>query len=388
MVAWLIRKFVPDYQNTASARVRYAVCRLCGYLGICLNLFLFASKYAVGLLVGSVAIRGDAINNLTDAASNIVSILSFHLAEKPADKEHPYGHQRTETIAAFLMGMVILVLGFEMLKESIQKILEPGPVEFKWSAVIVLALSIAVKLIMYTYNHRYAKVYDSDLLEAYAVDSRNDVLGTSLVLASAVISPLIHYDLDGIMGVIVSGIIFFSAYDLLKDVITRLIGEAHNDEVLNQIEDIILENPMILDVHDVIIHSYGPQKTYATAHAEVDGSLPLMTVHGVVDQIEREIQDTMNIEMVIHVDPVALHDEETIDMMELFERAVEEVDPDWNFHDFRIQEQGDDTVKVYFDLVIPYEEKRSQQEIEQLIVSNLPKETKYILYMRIEHPYS
>ena len=388
MVSWLIRKFVPDYQNTASAKVRYSVCRLCGYLGICLNLFLFASKYMVGLLAGSVAIRGDAVNNLTDAASNIVSILSFHLAEKPADKEHPYGHQRTETIAAFLMGMVILVLGFEMLKESVQKVMTPGPVEFKWSAVIVLLLSISIKLIMYAYNHKYAKVYDSDLLEAYAIDSRNDVLGTSLVLASAVISPLIHYDLDGLMGVVVSGIIFYSAYDLLKDVITRLIGEAPNDEVLNQIEDIILENPMILDVHDVIIHSYGPQKTYATAHAEVDGSLPLMTVHGVVDQIEREIQKTMNIEMVIHVDPVALHDEETIDTMEIFEQAVESVNPDWNFHDFRIKEEGDDVVKVYFDLVVPYEEQRTEEEIVQLIRNSLPKKPNYILYIRIEHPYS
>ena len=388
MVAWLIRKFVPNYDDTSSSKVRYAICRLCGYLGICLNLLLFASKYAVGLMVGSVAIRGDAVNNLTDAGSNIVSILSFHLAAKPADKEHPYGHERTETIAALFMGIVIVALGVEMLKESIAKVMQAGDVDFKWSAVLVLVLSISIKLIMYSYNHKYGKIYNSDLLEAYALDSRNDVIGTSLVLASTILSPLIHYDLDGIMGIIVSGIIFYSAYDLLKDVITRLLGEAPSDEVLNQLEDTILEDPMILDVHDVILHSYGPQKTYATAHAEVDGSLPLMEVHNVVDQIERQIQEEMNIEMVIHIDPVALHDADTIDTMEVFESVIEEIDPDWNFHDFRIREEGHDLVKVYFDLVVPYEEKRDVKEIEALVQSRLPDHPKYVLYIKIEHPYS
>lgn len=387
MVAFLIRHFVKNYDDTKSSKVRYAVCRLCGYLGIFLNLLLFAAKYSVGYISNSVAIKGDAINNLTDAGSNIASILSFRVAEKPADKEHPYGHERTETITAFVMGVVIVYLGMEMLKESIEKILSPSDVDFKWASVIVLVISITIKLIMYSYNHKYGKLYSSDLLEANAIDSRNDVIGTSLVLCSTLISPLIHYDLDGIMGVIVSGIIFYSAYDLLKDVTNRLLGQAPSEDVLNQLEDIILEQPIVLDVHDVVLHSYGPKKTYATAHVEVDGTLGLTDVHNKIDTIERNVQNQMNIDLVIHVDPVALHDEETIESLDLFENIVDAVDPQWSLHDFRIQET-DGGYEAYFDLVVPYEEKRSTEEIQKLIEEKLPEQPKYDLMLRIEHPYS
>lgn len=387
MINFLIRKFVPDSQKKHSLKVRYAVCRLLGYIGIALNFFLFVSKYTIGFMVGSVAIKGDAVNNLTDFMSNIVSILSFRIAEKPADKEHPYGHERTETIAALFMGMVIVYLSIEMLRQSIAKIISPSPVHFEWAAVIVLLISIAVKLFMYSYNHKYSVIYDSSLLEANAVDSRNDVMGTVLVLFSTLVSPLIHYDLDGVMGVIVSGIIFYSAWDLLKDVINSLLGEAPSPETLNKIVDIIMESPMVIDVHDIAIHSYGPKYTYATAHVEVDGLLNLMDVHAEVDRIEREIGKAMNIEMVTHVDPILLNDKKTIDAEDMISCIISRLNERWTMQDFRIEADGDRT-KIFFDLIVPYSEDKPQNEIEEAILASIPDPEAYELEMRLVHPFS
>ena len=388
MIAWLIKRFVPNYEDKDSSKVRYAICRLCGVVGIFLNVLLFASKYLVGLLVGSVAIKADAINNLTDAVNNIVSIVSFYLAEKPADKEHPYGHERTETITALFMGVLIAWLGIEMFRQSLDKIIHNQVPVFEWSSVIVLVMSIVVKLIMYSYNNKYAKIYHSELLKANAIDSRNDTLGTLLVLGSAVISPFIHYDLDGVIGIVVSGIILVSAYDLMKEVINSLLGEAPNTSRMNELIDEILEEPMVMDIHDVIFHSYGPNKTYATAHVEVDGNLSLVGVHNRIDDIERRVQKKMNIDLVIHVDPVLLNDEQTIEAEELFDSTIESCCKDWGMHDFRIEPIRDDLTRVYFDLVMPYEDKRSEEEVIRLIQKKLKEPEKWEIVIRMEHPYS
>lgn len=388
MVGWLIKKFVKNSSDTGNSKTRYSVCRLLGYLGIALNSLLALSKYLIGWSVGSVAIKGDAINNLTDSMSNIISILSFHFAEKPADKEHPYGHERTETIAALFMGVVIAYLGIEMLRQSIEKILHPSAVHFEWAAVIVLIISIAIKAYMYLYNNKYAKVYSSDLLEANAIDSRNDIWGTALILISTLVSPLIHYDLDGFMGVIVSGIILWSAYGLFKDMINTLLGEAPSSETVNQIIDIFMESPITLGVHDVAVHSYGPKYTYATAHLEVDGNLSLTEVHSTVDALERQIMRDMNIEMVTHVDPVMLHDEKTNEAEDLFGFAIAKVSPKWSVQDFRIEPVSDDMEYVFFDLNVPYDEKRSQEEMEKLILEQIDHPEQYKLFMRVVHPFS
>lgn len=388
MISWLIKKFVPDSNDRQSPKVRYAVGRICGYVGIFLNILLFAMKYAVGLIVNSVAIKADAVNNLTDAVNNIVSIISFYISEKPADKEHPYGHQRTETITALFMGVLIAWLGVEMLRQSIEKIIHNQVPVFHWSSVIVLCFSIVIKLIMYLYNRKYGKKYDSDLLLANALDSRNDVLGTVLVLVSAVISPWLHYDLDGVIGLFVSGIILYSAWDLMKSVINVLLGEAPSTLEMNQLIDIIMREPMIMDIHDVIFHSYGPTKTYATAHVEVDGTLPLIEVHNVIDSIERIVQKEMNVDLVIHVDPLLLNDKKTMEAEDIFDEIVEQCNPEWSIHDFRIEERPQDSTRVYFDLVVPYNEKHSEEEILELIKNRLDHPEKYRLLIRIEHPYS
>lgn len=387
MVTFLVNHFLSKSQNSNSLNGRYAIGKLLGYIGIFLNFLLFVSKYTIGWMVGSVAIKGDAINNLTDFLSNIVSIFSFRLAEKPADKEHPYGHGRTETISALFMGAFIIVLGLKMLEQSIEKIIHPGAVHFEWAAVAVLCLSISTKFYMYTYNHKYARIYHSDLLEANAIDSRNDMIGTTLVLASTLISPLIHYDLDGFTGVIVSIIIFYSAWGLLKDVINTLLGEAPSIKKVNQIVDIILQHPIALDVHDITIHSYGPQYTYATAHVEVDGTLNLMDVHSEIDRIERQVSKEMNIELVTHIDPVLLHDNQTMHVSDMMHSTISKINGEWAIQDFRVENERKKT-RIFFDLIVPYDEKRSVEEIKDLILKQIPNSQNYELEMRLVHPYS
>ena len=386
MISFLIRKLIPDSQDHTT-KVRYAVCKLLGYVGIALNFFLFISKYTIGYAVGSVAIKGDAINNLTDFMSNIISILSFKIAEKPADKEHPYGHERTETIAALFMGMIIVYLGIEMFRQSVAKIIHPGVVHFEWAAVAVLILSICVKLYMYAYNNKYGKIYDSDLLVANALDSRNDVVGTVMVLASTLISPLIHYDLDGIVGLVVSGIILYSAWGLLKDVINTLLGEAPKASQINEIIDTIMESPMVIDVHDIAIHTYGPKYTYATAHVEVDGTLGLIEVHSEVDRLERKVSRNMGIELVTHVDPVVLDDVQTNLLEDKVASSVAQLNNQWSIQDFRIEKRTKRT-HIFFDLIVPYDEKQEAKEIAEAIRTSFEHPENYKIELRLVHPFS
>lgn len=386
MISFLIHKLIPDNQDHTT-KVRYAVCKLLGYVGIALNFFLFLSKYTIGYAVGSVAIKGDAVNNLTDFMSNIISILSFKIAEKPADKEHPYGHERTETIAALFMGMIIVYLGIEMFRQSVEKILHPGAVHFEWAAVAVLVLSICVKLYMYAYNRKYGKIYDSDLLIANALDSRNDVVGTVMVLASTLISPLIHYDLDGIMGLVVSGIILYSAWGLLKDVINTLLGEAPKASQINEIIDTIMESPMVIDVHDIAIHTYGPKYTYATAHVEVDGTLGLVEVHSEVDRLERKVYKNMGIELVTHVDPVVLDDVQTNLLEDKVASSVANLNSQWTIQDFRIEKRTKRT-HIFFDLIVPYDEKKEAKEIAEAIRTSFEHPENYKIELRLVHPFS
>lgn len=386
LVAWYLKKH--KTQNTDKTEQRYCVSRLLGYIGIFFNTLLFAAKYLIGFAAGSVAIKADAINNLTDSLSNIVSILSFHIAEKPADKEHPFGHERTETISALFMGMLIVYLGFEMTKQSLEKIIHPVPYHFELAAPAVLILSIAVKLYMASYNHKYAKKYHSDLLEANAIDSRNDTYGTALILISTLVSPLIHYDLDGIMGLITAGIIFVSAWGLLKNVINTLLGEAPSPEEINELIDLMMESPMVIDVHDVAVHTYGPRYKYATAHVEVDGALGLIEVHREMDRLERIVGREMNIEMVTHVDPVMLHDQTTIEAAEKLSSILAGISQEWTFQDFRVEQHSNGLKVLFFDLIVPYRENRTQEEIEKQLEKALSAAGSYELQIRIVHPYS
>lgn len=384
---FLVRRFIKNYQDTKDANVRTSVGKLSGIVGIFSNLFLFVIKFVIGTIVHSVSIQADGVNNLTDAGSNIISILSFHLANKPADKDHPFGHERTETIASLFVGILILVLGFETAKESISKVIHPGSIDFRIASVIILLISIIVKFWMYAYNKKLSKTYDSSLLEATALDSISDVCGTTAVLVSTLLSPVLHFNLDGYMGIVVSGIILYGAYGLLRDMINSLIGEAPDPELVHNIVDMIMAHPAILGVHDMMLHNYGPNKIFASAHVEVDSSKDIFETHDHIDNIEREVKKNMNIDLVLHMDPVKVNDPETELYRAKVVEAIHQIDPKWRFHDFRIV-SGPTHVNLVFDLVIPFEEKHAQEEIEEMLLKHIESDKKIYLVLTIDHPYA
>lgn len=384
---FLVRRFIKNYQDTKDASVRTSVGKLSGIVGILNNLFLFVIKFVIGTIVHSVSIQADGVNNLTDAGSNIISILSFHLANKPADKDHPFGHERTETIASLFVGILILVLGFETAKESISKVIHPGSIDFRIVSVIILIISIIVKFWMYTYNKKLSKTYDSSLLEATALDSISDVCGTTAVLVSTLLSPVLHFNLDGYMGIVVSGIILYGAYGLLRDMINSLIGEAPDPALVHNIVDRIMAHPAILGVHDMMLHNYGPNKIFASAHVEVDSSKDIFETHDHIDNIEREVKENMNIDLVLHMDPVKVNDPETELYRAKVVEAIHQIDSKWGFHDFRIV-SGPTHVNLVFDLVIPFEEKYTQEEIEAMLLKHIESDKKIYLVLTIDHPYA
>lgn len=384
---FLVRRFIKNYQDTKDANVRTSIGKLSGIVGIFSNLFLFVIKFVIGTIVHSVSIQADGVNNLTDAGSNIISILSFHLANKPADKDHPFGHERTETIASLFVGILILVLGFETAKESISKVIHPGSIDFRIASVIILLISIIVKFWMYAYNKKLSKTYDSSLLEATALDSISDVCGTTAVLVSTLLSPVLHFNLDGYMGIVVSGIILYGAYGLLRDMINSLIGEAPDPELVHNIVDMIMAHPAILGVHDMMLHNYGPNKIFASAHVEVDSSKDIFETHDHIDNIEREVKENMNIDLVLHMDPVKVNDPETELYRAKVVEAIHQIDPKWRFHDFRIV-SGPTHVNLVFDLVIPFEEKYAQEEIEEMLLKHIESDKKIYLVLTIDHPYA
>ena len=384
---FLVRRFIKNYLDTKDANVRTSVGKLSGIVGILNNLFLFVIKFVIGTIVHSVSIQADGVNNLTDAGSNIISILSFHLSNKPADKDHPFGHERTETIASLFVGILILVLGFETAKESISKVIHPGSIDFRLASVIILLVSIIVKFWMYTYNKKLSKTYDSSLLEATALDSISDVCGTTAVLVSTLLSPVLHFNLDGYMGIVVSGIIIYGAYGLLRDMINSLIGEAPDPELVHNIVDRIMAHPAILGVHDMMLHNYGPNKIFASAHVEVDSSKDIFETHDHIDNIEREVKENMNIDLVLHMDPAKVNDPETELYRAKVVEAIHQIDPKWGFHDFRIV-SGPTHVNLVFDLVIPFEEKYSQEEIEDMLLKHIQSDKKIYFVLTIDHPYA
>ena len=384
---FLVRRFIKNYQDTKNANVRTSVGKLSGIVGILNNLFLFVIKFLIGTIVHSVSIQADGVNNLTDAGSNIISILSFHLSNKPADKDHPFGHERTETIASLFVGILILVLGFETAKESISKVIHPGSIDFRIASVIILLISIMVKFWMYAYNKKLSKEYDSSLLEATALDSISDVCGTTAVLVSTLLSPVLHFNLDGYMGIVVSGIILYGAYGLLRDMINSLIGEAPDPKLVHNIVDMIMAHPVILGVHDMMLHNYGPNMIFASAHVEVDSSKDIFETHDHIDNIEREVKENMNIDLVLHMDPVKVNDPETELYRAKVVEAIHQIDPKWGFHDFRIV-SGPTHANLVFDLVIPFEEKYTQEEIEEMLLKHIESDKKIYLVLTIDHPYA
>lgn len=365
MREFLLRKLIKDYKNTDDPKVRSAYGKVSGTVGIVCNAILFVLKLVIGLLSSSVSIMADAVNNFADASSSIISLLGFKLAEKPADSEHPYGHGRYEYLSAMLVAVFVMLIGVELLKSGVDKILYPSEVVFSIPLVTVLVFSVALKLWMMLFNIRNGKAIRSQALLATAADSRNDVISTAAVLLGSIISHFTGFELDGYIGVVVAMFILISGIGLIKDTIDPMLGSAPEREDIEAIRDKILSYPGVLGMHDLMVHDYGPCRKFASVHVEMAAEEDVLVSHDMIDNIEKDFLEE-GLHLIIHYDPILTKDPITNDIRKQVEVAVREIDTALSIHDLRVV-PGSTHTNLVFDCVLPYEVKLTDKELKKAI---------------------
>ena len=368
MTEFLVNKFIKDSANIESTEVRTRYGMLASVVGIFCNVLLFSVKLAIGLILSSLAVTADAFNNLSDAASSILSFVGVKMAGKPADAEHPFGHGRIEYIAALIVSFLVIEVGFTFFKSSISKIMHPEEITFDPVPFIILILSILVKLWMAFFNNKLGKRIDSKVMLATAADSLGDVITTSATVISIVICHFTSINVDAIAGLIVSGIVIWSGVSIAKDTLEPLIGQRVPSELYQKITDMVESYEGIVGAHDLIVHNYGPNRSMATIHAEVPNDVSIEASHEIIDRIERDAKKELNILLVIHMDPVEMRDEEVLELRDKTSHIVHALDPELHFHDFRVLKENEQK-NLIFDLVVPdsYTEKDANRVMHQLI---------------------
>ncbi len=366
MITLLSRLFIQNREDVKNPAVRRAYGALCGAVGIALNLLLFAGKLAAGLVSGSIAIMADAFNNLSDAGSSVITLIGFRMAGQKPDHDHPFGHGRIEYISGLLVSVIILLMGFELLKGSAAKILHPEEPVFSPVTLGILGASILVKGYMFFYNKNMGKKINSAAMAATATDSLSDMLATAVVLLSALVSRFTDLNVDGWCGVLVGLFICYAGYSAARDTVSPLLGQAPDQEFVRQINEIVSAHREVLGIHDLIVHNYGPDRVLISLHAEVPAQGNILTLHEVIDTIEHELRDILNCQAVIHMDPVCVGDEDTERLKEFVEKILEEIDPALTMHDFHIAAKPTHT-NLMFDVVTPYGFRLSDAELVTLI---------------------
>ena len=367
MLDAILRRFIPNYTKTRDPAVRKRYGLLAGAAGLCLNLLLFAVKLCTGLLTGAISVTADAFNNLSDAAGSAVTLVGFKLAAQRADERHPFGHGRIEYLAGLGVSLLILLVGVELDRGSIGKILRPERSELTALAVGLLVLSILVKLWMSWFYAALGRRADSPALAAAAADSRSDVLATAAVLAGLAASHLLHVELDGWLGLLVAALILRTGWSAARDTLDPLLGTPPDPDMVADIETLVLSAPELLGVHDLVIHDYGPGRRMMSVHAEVPADGSLAALHAVIDRIERELGERFQLEAVIHLDPVEIRDPRTQRLRVLAEALAKELDPSASIHDLRCADGG----VVEFDVVVPYEVALSDGEVRAVLEEKL-----------------
>lgn len=370
MMHLLVRLFVKDHDHMEKDSVRKSIGNLTASVGVINNIFLCIFKFIAGTMANSVSITADAINNLSDAGSSIISLISFRLSSRPADAKHPFGHARYECVASLIVAVLILYLGVEMAQQSMDKILHPQESVFSWVAIIVLIASILVKLWMYVYNHAYGTRLQSSLMIATAADSLSDVLGTSAVLVSILLSPILKFNLDGYMGIIVAGFILYTGISLIRSALDDLLGKAPDPQLVEKISERIRRYEGVLGIHDMIVHDYGPNRLFVSVHVEVDYRRDIFESHDMIDNIEKEIKEEMGIETVVHMDPIKVDDELTNELRAMVKAVLEQMDPRLSFHDFRVV-PGTTHTNLIFDVVVPFGLSVSDEELMKQITERI-----------------
>ena len=375
MTKLLISLFVKNSDNVTDAKVRSAYGTLGGMVGIICNLLLFAGKFFAGIITGAISITADAFNNLSDAASSIITLIGFYIAGKPADEDHPFGHGRMEYVSGLIVSLAILLMGFELLKSSIEKIIHPENITFQIISVVILIVSILIKFWMAVFNKNIGNRIQSEAMNATATDSLNDCISTAAVLGGILIFYFLGYNLDGIIGVLVACFVLWGGYGAIKDTLNPLLGELPDPQLVDNIEDMVMRHDMVIGVHDMIVHDYGPGRRIVSLHAEVPYTVDIMEAHDMIDHIEMRLMQEYQCEATIHMDPVVTDDEETTKTKEKIQAVIDQYDKTLSIHDFRMV-TGKTHTNVIFDLVVPYgkkyDVKKILKDIRQKIREEMP----------------
>lgn len=373
MGEYLLKRFVKNHGNTAEPAVRAAYGKLAGVVGIGANLLLFVGKLVTGILSGSVSITADAVNNLSDASGSLVTLVGFRLASRPADKEHPYGHARMEYFTGLTVAVIILVIGVELLKSSLRRIFHPEAILFSWALLGVLLFSMGVKLWMMAFYARMGRKLDSAALRASAADSRNDVITTGAVLVSCIVGETTGLCIDGWMGLLVAGFILWSGVQIARGTLDPLLGAAPDETLVENIRGALLDHPAVLDIHDLLIHDYGPGRQFASVHAEMDCRMDAMDAHEILDELERRCKEQYHVHLTIHHDPVDRDDEDLNRLRELICTAAAAVDGRLTVHDVRLSRRGR-RKNLIFDVAVPFDMMERTEEIRQCLEDCLRRE--------------
>lgn len=387
MITLLARLLIKE-QSRTEAQIRTAYGLLCGAVGIFLNVLLFAVKFLAGLLSGSIAITADAFNNLSDAGSSFVTILGFCLAGQKPDAGHPFGHGRFEYLSGLAVSVLILLMGMELGRSSIEKILHPSPVEAGTLTLAILVGSIAVKLYMFTYNRRLGKRLNAPALLATAADSLSDSAATAVVLASTLLGRFLHWPIDGWCGIFVAVFILWSGVHAAKDTLNPLLGTPPSPALVSQIRDLVLSHESIIGIHDLLVHDYGPGRMMLSLHAEVPAEHDILSLHDEIDNIERELSEHLGCNAVIHMDPIVTDDGITEETREKVAILVHCIDDAIDIHDFRLV-AGPTHTNVIFDAVVPYRFRMSDSEVERKIKDAVRAlDGNYYAVVRVEKSYT
>ena len=383
----LVRLFIKDYNNTKNEAVREKYGLLSGAVGIVVNVLLTCAKFFIGTITNSIAITGDALNNLSDAGSCIVTLAGFKMANMKPDKEHPFGHGRLEYIAALIVGFFVELMGFELIKSSIEKIRDPQPVIFSIPAVIVLVLSIGGKLWLALFNRHLGKKINSPALTAVVADSIGDITATSFTLVALILSKFTTLPLDGFFGIAVALFIMYSGYGILKETIGIILGTPPSKELVDELIVFIMSHEGVMGIHDLMIHSYGENHMFASVHIEILASEDILKAHDVIDLIEKQVLERFGIQLVAHLDPLIVDDKRINDLREMTEEIVKEMDKSFKIHDFRVVE-GPTHTNLIFVMVIPFDCKKSEKELKETLSEKVSAvNSNYFVVATIEGSY-
>lgn len=370
MTNFILKTFMKDYSDNKDSATRKKAGFLSSTVGIVCNIILFVSKFIIGTIANSVAIISDAFNNLTDCLSCIITMFGYNLASKPADKEHPFGHGRMEYFTSLIIAVFIIIVGFEFFKTSLSRILNKEDIDVTYFTIIVLVLSILLKFWMYLFNKKMATIFNNQAMMATSYDSLSDAMTTSITLIGSIISLFTSFPIDGVIGLIVSGLIIKTAISIIKDTLDELLGKPADKETTQQLLDIVMSHQGILGVHDLMIHNYGPNNMIASLHAEVDAKQNVLEAHDTIDNIEKEIFEKMKIMTTIHLDPIETDNIQLNQYKTIVSKVLNEIDPELSFHDFRMV-VGQTHTNLIFDVIISDKYRDKNQMLKEKIDEQL-----------------